>query len=596
MAGAIKGGLEPYGSDTFWVLFGVKKHPAAGTVDKNIYTFKKPSEIYYLSSADFYYQKLDRSKWVGTKDANGRIVIKFTPVLQTSNLKIHCNYDDLDYLQQVVDKSEFYNSPEKLVTVYQKQYTRTESYGYDGMGNRLTESISLRKERIYQYEYYANCNRLKTSKNGQYAYNYDKNGNMTEKGNKYTWDDINQQFSFEHSGDGVEYWHYSYDLLNQLVQVQKNGQVVASYIYDPTGFRVEKVGSKGKIDYVPLLNGEVGYRKEFSSSKEYSFIYVGGTHLARVNGVIGGSGKKFFYHNDHEGSAMVVTDELGNKVVDRDFAPFGEKIKTSDREDPYPDETEDGFTGKDFDDDIGLYYYNARWYDQEVGRFISEDSVADDPNGYGYCGENPVNNIDPTGHFSVGLQQGLGMVGAMLNAAALLSKDPNLGNLSSAFSLFVTIKTWKKNVDEAAYKAGLAGIRRAIESGQVESTQDYEQEAEAAKTNKNSTTQTQNSEVAQPSQTQESSKSTEETVKKIEPTPPVETPDTPFIPSLGVDETEALSYWEAQEEALRFLYITYIIPTKIKVLSNVWGDRVSVTCENGKPSTSKHRGWDFLMI
>ena len=384
-------------------------------------------------------------------------------------------------------RSEFYNSPEKLVTVYQKQYTRTDSYGYDGMGNRLTESISLRKERIYQYEYYVNCNRLKTSKNGQYAYNYDNNGNMTEKGNKYTWDEINQQFIFVHSGDGVEYWQYSYDLLNQLVQVQKNGQAVASYIYDPNGFRVEKTGSKGKIDYVPLLNGEVGYRKEFASGKEYSFIYVGGTHLARVNGVIGGEGKKFFYHNDHEGSAMVVTDELGNKVVDRDFAPFGEKIKTSDREEPYPGETEDGFTGKDFDEDIGLYYYNARWYDLEIGRFISEDSVADDPNGYGYCGENPVNNIDPTGHFSVGLQQGLGMVGAMLNTAALLSKDPNLGNLSSAFSLFVSVKSWNAKVkaaqaeaDEAAYWNGVAGVGAEI----------ADEQAEEASTDTQTTTQT----------------------------------------------------------------------------------------------------------
>ncbi|MGE5606087.1 MAG: RHS repeat-associated core domain-containing protein, partial [Bacteroidota bacterium] len=117
--------------------------------------------------------------------------------------------------------------------------------------------------------------------------------------------------------------------------------------------------------------------------------------------VIGGSGKKFFYHNDHQGTALAVTDELGNKVVERDFAPFGERIKTSDREEPYPDETEDGFTGKDFDEDIGLYYYNARWYDDSIGRFISEDSI-NDPNNNGneyvYCGGNPVNRIDPTGH------------------------------------------------------------------------------------------------------------------------------------------------------------------------------------------------------
>ena len=398
-------------------------------------------EIYYLSSADFYYQKLVRSKWVGTKDSSGRIVIKFTPVLQTSNIKIHCNYDDLDYLQQSVDRSEFYNSPEKLVTVYQKQYTRTESYGYDGMGNRLIENISLRKLYGYTYEYYPNSNRLKSkAKNDgseRYDYTYDANGNLIAK--------------LVTKGEISENWGYSYDLLNQLVKVQKNGQVVASYIYDPNGFRVEKVGSKGKIDYVPLLNGEVGYRKEFSSGKEYSFIYVGGTHLVRVNGVIGGEGKKFFYHNDHEGSAMVVTDELGNKVVDRDFAPFGEKIKTSDREDPYPDVTEDGFTGKDFDEDIGLYYYNARWYDQDVGRFISEDSVADDPNEYGYCGENPVNNIDPTGHWNIPIVGGLQLFSATLNALAAV--DPNAKEAAGAFGQFISVFNGIQNVQELFKKA-----------------------------------------------------------------------------------------------------------------------------------------------
>jgi RHS repeat-associated protein len=106
--------------------------------------------------------------------------------------------------------------------------------------------------------------------------------------------------------------------------------------------------------------------------------------------VVGGEGKKFFHLNDHEGSALAVTDENGNKIVDRDF---GEKIKTNDREEPYPDETEDGFTGKDWDEDVGLYYFNARWYDHNIGRFINEDTVNDDPNLYGYCGNNPVNKL-----------------------------------------------------------------------------------------------------------------------------------------------------------------------------------------------------------
>ena len=289
-----------------------------------------------------------------------------------------------------------------MVTVYQKVVTRTESYQYDGMGNRTTERILLRKEYGYTYEYYPNSNRLKSKvkQDGteRIDYEYDDNGNLTVK--------------IVTRGDKVDRWDYKYDLFNQLEQVKKNGEVVSSFIYDPNGFRVEKVGSKGKVHYVPLLNGEVGYRKEINKGKEYSFIYVGGQHLARVNGIVGGAGKKFYYQNDHLGSALAITDENGNKVVERDFTPFGEKINLEETDGEDPDEDGSAFTGKDWDEDVGLYYYNARWYDPEVGRFTTEDSMADDPNLYSYCGNSPMNFTDPTGHFKIGfvnisIRQGL---------------------------------------------------------------------------------------------------------------------------------------------------------------------------------------------
>jgi RHS repeat-associated protein len=376
-------------------------------------------EIYYRSS--FMFVKLERDKWIGTKDDQGRVTIKFTPLLKTGELKIHCNYDDLDIWQApLIDRSEFYNSPEKLVTVYQKFARRTESYEYDAMGNRTVERILLRKEYGYTYTYYPNSNRLqsKVKQDGteRIDYAYDENGNLISK--------------VVTKGEKVNKWEYAYDLLNQLEQVKKNGEVVSSYVYDPNGFRVEKVGSKGKIHYVPLLNGEVGYRKEFSSNKEYSFIYVGIQHLARVNGVIGGSGKKFFYHNDHLGSALAVTDESGNKVVERDFTPFGERINTDVYDDEPRDikEDESGFTGKDWDEDVGLYYYNARWYDLTVGRFISQDPVGDDPTLYVYGFNNPLSYIDPSG------QVGINIVGGLMNLAA--REIPGLGDILGVVNMF----------------------------------------------------------------------------------------------------------------------------------------------------------------
>ena len=49
------------------------------------------------------------------------------------------------------------------------------------------------------------------------------------------------------SGEGVEYWQYTYDLLKRLTEVSKNGTVVSDYEYSPDGLRQVKQGSKGNV-------------------------------------------------------------------------------------------------------------------------------------------------------------------------------------------------------------------------------------------------------------------------------------------------------------------------------------------------------------
>lgn len=58
-----------------------------------------------------------------------------------------------------------------------------------------------------------------------------------------------------------------------------------------------------------------------------------------------------------------------------------------------------GYTGRELDPDTGLMYYRARWYNPELGRFISEDPIrfAGGVNWYGYVGNNPVLYRDPSG-------------------------------------------------------------------------------------------------------------------------------------------------------------------------------------------------------
>ena len=62
-----------------------------------------------------------------------------------------------------------------------------------------------------------------------------------------------------------------------------------------------------------------------------------------------------------------------------------------------------GFTGREWDQEIGLYFYRARYYDPEVGRFVGKDPIGfagGDVNLYRYANANPVNLTDPMGLYS----------------------------------------------------------------------------------------------------------------------------------------------------------------------------------------------------
>jgi RHS repeat-associated protein len=61
----------------------------------------------------------------------------------------------------------------------------------------------------------------------------------------------------------------------------------------------------------------------------------------------------------------------------------------------------ESFTGKEYDA-TGLIYFNARYYDPTVGRFLTEDPSRKGVNWYAYCENDPVNKVDPTGRADIG--------------------------------------------------------------------------------------------------------------------------------------------------------------------------------------------------
>ncbi|MEM3434466.1 MAG: RHS repeat-associated core domain-containing protein, partial [Candidatus Methanomethyliaceae archaeon] len=103
---------------------------------------------------------------------------------------------------------------------------------------------------------------------------------------------------------------------------------------------------------------------------------------------------------DHLGSTAVTTWSGGSRSAEVRYMPFGlERYKAGSQKTDYR------FTGQRIEDSLDLYFYNARWYDPVVGRFIQADTVvpeAGNPqslNRYAYVNNNPLRYTDPSGHW-----------------------------------------------------------------------------------------------------------------------------------------------------------------------------------------------------
>ncbi len=106
----------------------------------------------------------------------------------------------------------------------------------------------------------------------------------------------------------------------------------------------------------------------------------------------------YFYHPDHLGTSTFLTDYNGNAYQFFLNLPFGETMAEQLGSNYY--NTPYKFNGKELDEETGLYYYGARYYDPRVSIWLSVDPLAEkfpDHSPYVYCANNPLNMVDPTG-------------------------------------------------------------------------------------------------------------------------------------------------------------------------------------------------------
>ena len=106
---------------------------------------------------------------------------------------------------------------------------------------------------------------------------------------------------------------------------------------------------------------------------------------------------QFFYHPDHLGSSSFITNLEGEVVQHIEYVPFGE-VFIEERNGVW--NTPYLFNAKEFDEETGMYYYGARYYEPRLSLWMTTDPLEEEyPNiiTYGFCHNNPVVLVDPDG-------------------------------------------------------------------------------------------------------------------------------------------------------------------------------------------------------
>ncbi|WKZ50325.1 MAG: RHS repeat-associated core domain-containing protein [Anaerolineales bacterium] len=191
-----------------------------------------------------------------------------------------------------------------------------------------------------------------------------------------------------HVFEGTQFNDYTlnYDAENRLVSV--TGAATASFVYDGDSKQI-----KATVNGITAVY--VGNHYEVKNSIVTKYYFAGSTRIAvRKDGTLS------FLLSDHLGSSSVTTNANGAKTASALYKAFGETRYTLGSLG-----TDYKFTGQREEASLGIYFFQARWFDPSLGRFLSPDTIVPTStqgtqawDRYAFVNNNPVRYNDPTGH------------------------------------------------------------------------------------------------------------------------------------------------------------------------------------------------------
>lgn len=262
---------------------------------------------------------------------------------------------------------------------------------------------------------YDNLNRLCTYQvSGQTGYSaiYSNNGNITSKtdAGSYTYDPtkLNAVASVTNPLGIIPTNEQKIDYtgFNKAYHIT-DGTYVQDITYGPDNQRIKSV-LKNNGTVIKTKYYAPGYEKEIKPGVTRELHYVSCPYgLVAVLIKQGGTTTTYFTETDHLGSITGLMDANGTYVEQFSYDPWGRRRNPTNwtyTSVPQPVLIDRGFTGHEHYDNFGLIDMNGRMYDAVLGRFLGVDQIIQDAgnsqsiNGYGYCLNNPLKYIDPSGY------------------------------------------------------------------------------------------------------------------------------------------------------------------------------------------------------
>lgn len=321
-----------------------------------------------------------------------------------------------------------YDSENQLVSASHPeadQLHALEVFTYDSLGNRTSDN-----QGSFSYD----DKKFRLEEDYKYLYVHDLNGNLISKQEK---------------GMSGRVWNYSYSSENQMIQAELFEGTAklksVHYFYDVMGRRIKKsvqdlqnstsLDRKFIYDSSEIIaeldeNGSVLVRYTHSGLRTDDVLAADISSSGVFRGLASQSGS-YFYLKDGLGSVQAITTDSGNLVQRNIYSSFGKLLKTVDSAglESTTIRTAYAFTNREIDEETGLYYYRARFYDPGTGRFLTADT---DPgqlmspptfnSSYVYSLNNPANRVDPNGRMSflksLTIVIGAGLAGAWAGGAA----------------------------------------------------------------------------------------------------------------------------------------------------------------------------------